>query len=65
MDVTQTGHLLHGQEKDVFLDASYPLAEKRTELTVAKRELLALNRQVAYSIGRKVRKWAETGRKFR
>ncbi|WP_291983256.1 IS5 family transposase [Candidatus Accumulibacter sp. ACC005] len=31
-DITQTGHLLHGQEKDVFLDAGYTGAEKRDEL---------------------------------
>jgi IS5 family transposase len=31
-DVTQTEHLLHGEEKDVFLDAGYIGAEKREEL---------------------------------
>ena len=31
-DVTQTGHLLHGNEKDVFLDAGYVGAEKREGL---------------------------------
>ncbi|HRF06915.1 IS5 family transposase [Accumulibacter sp.] len=31
-DVTQTVHLLHGEEKDVFLDAGYVGAEKREEL---------------------------------
>lgn len=31
-DVTQTEHLLHGEEKDVFLDAGYVGAEKREEL---------------------------------
>ena len=31
-DVTQTEHLLHGEEKDVFLDAGYIGADKREEL---------------------------------
>ncbi|MER2518240.1 MAG: IS5 family transposase [Candidatus Accumulibacter phosphatis] len=31
-DVTQTEHLLHGEEKDVFLDAGYVGADKREEL---------------------------------
>jgi len=31
-DVTQTEHLLHGEEKDVFLDAGYAGADKRDEL---------------------------------
>ncbi len=31
-DVTQTEHLLHGKEKDVFLDAGYVGADKREEL---------------------------------
>ncbi|MEF8732172.1 MAG: IS5 family transposase [Candidatus Accumulibacter meliphilus] len=31
-DVTQTEHLLHGDEKDVFLDAGYVGADKREEL---------------------------------
>ncbi|MQM35982.1 MAG: IS5/IS1182 family transposase [Candidatus Accumulibacter phosphatis] len=31
-DVTQTKHLLHGEEKDVFLDAGYIGADKREEL---------------------------------
>ncbi|EXI77471.1 MAG: Transposase DDE domain protein [Candidatus Accumulibacter regalis] len=31
-DVTQTEHLLHGEEKDVFLDAGYVDADKREEL---------------------------------
>ena len=31
-DVTQTEHLLHGEEKDVFLDAGYIGADKRDEL---------------------------------
>jgi transposase, IS5 family len=31
-DVTQTAHLLHGDEQDVFLDAGYTGAEKRDEL---------------------------------
>lgn len=31
-DVAQTEHLLHGDEKDVFLDAGYVGAEKRDEL---------------------------------
>lgn len=31
-DVTQTEHLLHGEEKAVFLDAGYVGAEKRDEL---------------------------------
>ncbi len=31
-DVTQTEHLLHGEEKDVFLDAAYVGADKREEL---------------------------------
>ena len=31
-DVTQTEHLLHGEEQDVFLDAGYTGAEKRDEL---------------------------------
>jgi IS5 family transposase len=31
-DVTQTEHLLHGEEKDVFLDAGYVGADRREEL---------------------------------
>ncbi|HRF04740.1 IS5 family transposase [Accumulibacter sp.] len=31
-DVTQTEHLLHGEEKDVFLDAGYIGADKREKL---------------------------------
>ncbi len=31
-ELTQTAHLLNGQEKDVFLDAGYTGAEKRDEL---------------------------------
>ena len=31
-DITQTEHLLHGDEKDVFLDAGYTGAQKRDEL---------------------------------
>ncbi|MBN8518017.1 MAG: IS5 family transposase [Candidatus Accumulibacter sp.] len=31
-DITQTGEVLHGEEKIVFLDAGYPGVEKREEL---------------------------------
>ncbi|MCA8917360.1 MAG: IS5 family transposase [Planctomycetes bacterium] len=46
-DVTQTVHLLHGKEKDVFLDAGYTGAEKRDELK--EREI---NWQIAMKRGK-------------
>jgi transposase, IS5 family len=30
-DVTETAHLLHGQEQEVYLDAGYAGADKREE----------------------------------
>jgi len=46
-DVTQTEHLLHGNEKDVFLDAGYVGAEKREEL-----KNLDINWQIAMKRGK-------------
>jgi len=46
-DVTQTEHLLHGNEKDVFLDAGYVGAEKREEL-----KDLDINWQIAMKRGK-------------
>ena len=46
-DVTQTEHLLHGEEKDVFLDAGYIGADKREELKDPD-----VNRQIAMKRGK-------------
>ena len=46
-DVTQTEHLLHGDEKDAFLDAGYIGATKREELKDPD-----VNRQIAMKRGK-------------